>query len=35
MNTLTATRLHAADVNITMVSNTQAVTDYARRYFYT
>jgi hypothetical protein len=33
MNTLTATRLHAADVNITMVSNTQAVTDYARRYF--
>ncbi|MFJ2115897.1 hypothetical protein ACIOEX_29095 [Streptomyces sp. NPDC087850] len=33
MNTLTATRLHAADVNITMVSNTPAVTDYARRYF--
>ncbi|MGH1554633.1 hypothetical protein ACRAWF_30040 [Streptomyces sp. L7] len=33
MNTLTATRLQAADVNITMVSNTQAVTDYARRYF--
>ncbi|WP_432139158.1 MULTISPECIES: hypothetical protein [unclassified Streptomyces] len=33
MNTVTATRLHAADVNITMVSNTQAVTDYARRYF--
>ncbi|MGW4513001.1 hypothetical protein ACWEO4_13535 [Streptomyces sp. NPDC004393] len=33
MNTLTATRLHAADVDITMVSNTQAVTDYARRYF--
>ncbi|MFC7982798.1 hypothetical protein [Streptomyces sp. NPDC057336] len=33
MNTVTATRLHAADVNITMVSNTPAVTDYARRYF--
>ncbi|MFE5160011.1 hypothetical protein ACFRNT_16105 [Streptomyces sp. NPDC056697] len=33
MNTLTATRLHAADVNITMVSNTPTVTDYARRYF--
>lgn len=33
MNTPTATRLHAADVNITMVSNTPAVTEYARRYF--
>ncbi|MYQ91464.1 hypothetical protein GTY20_09050 [Streptomyces sp. SID4946] len=33
MNTVTATRLHAADVNITMVSNTPQVTDYARRYF--
>ncbi|MFE9258585.1 hypothetical protein [Streptomyces sp. NPDC006879] len=33
MNTLTATRLHASDVNLTMVSNTPAVTSYALRYF--
>jgi hypothetical protein len=31
--TITATRLHAADANVTVVSNTPAVTDWSHRYF--
>ncbi|MFI0192109.1 hypothetical protein ACH4PW_31760 [Streptomyces sp. NPDC017082] len=33
MTTSTATRLHAADASVTVLSNTPFVTDWARRYF--
>ncbi|QFQ94867.1 hypothetical protein F9278_00150 (plasmid) [Streptomyces phaeolivaceus] len=33
MSTPTATRLHAADASVTVLSNTPSVTDWARRYF--
>lgn len=33
MSTPTATRLHAADASVTVLSNTSFVTDWARRYF--
>lgn len=33
MSTPTATRLHAADASVTVLSNTPFVTDWARRYF--
>ncbi|GAA1274457.1 hypothetical protein GCM10009579_36760 [Streptomyces javensis] len=33
MSSPTATRLHAADASVTVVSNTVFVTDWARRYF--
>ncbi|GGW24348.1 hypothetical protein [Streptomyces alanosinicus] len=33
MSTPTATRLHAADASVTVLSNTPFVTDWTRRYF--
>ncbi|MFF2653597.1 hypothetical protein [Streptomyces sp. NPDC058045] len=33
MSTPTATRLHAADASVTVLSNTASVTDWSRRYF--
>ncbi|MEV5989400.1 hypothetical protein AB0L85_31290, partial [Streptomyces sp. NPDC052051] len=33
MSTPTATRLHAADASVTVLSNTPSVTNWARRYF--